>query len=447
MTTDSSPAPVTTTDPVTLLQDLIRFPSVNPPGAEGPCVLYVADLLRAAGLDVRLVGSDPERPNLVARLAGRGVAAPILLHAHADVVPVDGQDWTHPPFEGLLLDGHIWGRGAIDMKGGLAMMISAMLRFLEQGTQPPGDVLLAVSPDEECGSAVGAGYLVREYPELFAGVRDAIGEDGGAVFGCGDRRVYPIVVAEKRACWLRLTLRGQGGHGSRQGRSGTAIGKLATLLTTVDSGRLPTHVTPAVNLMLDQLAAMSPEPLAGRYRALRDEPGATVPYDLLPEADAVFLDSILRNTVNATIVRTSDKINMLPSLITVDLDGRILPGDWTVDDYLAELRQLVGQDADIELLLEGDQMPAPRLGPFYELLSDVLRTADPDGWPLPMLTTASTDARLFAGLGIACYGWLPLRVPPGSRYQDTMHAADERVPVDALRFGADCVHTMLARYR
>lgn len=447
MTAEATTGAITTTDPVPLLQDLIRFASVNPPGGEGPCVRHVAELLRGAGVECLLTGVDPERPNLVGRLPGRGAAPPLLLHAHADVVPVEGQDWSHPPFDGALRDGHVWGRGAIDMKGGLAMMLSAILRFRVDGAVPPGDVLLAVSPDEEAGSAVGAAHLVAEHAGLFADVRHAIGEDGGAVFTCGDRRTYPIVVAEKRACWLRVTLRGPGGHASRQGRSGTAMGKLARLLAAVLDGRMPAHVTPAVDLMLTTLAENSDEPLAGRYRALRAEPAAPVPYDLLPEPDAVVLDSILRNTVNATIVRTSDKINVLPSTITVDLDGRVLPGDWTVADYLGELRGLIGDEPEVELLLEGEPMPAPRLDAFYELLTDVLREADPEGLPLPMLTTASTDARLFASLGIACYGWLPLRVPPGSRYQDTMHAADERVPVDALRFGADRVHRMIERYR
>jgi acetylornithine deacetylase/succinyl-diaminopimelate desuccinylase-like protein len=446
MTAEASTNEIATTDPVPMLQDLIRFASVNPPGGEGPCVRHVADLLRAAGVECLLTGVDPDRPNLVARLRGRGEAPPLLLHAHADVVPVDGQDWAHPPFDGALRDGHVWGRGAIDMKGGLAMMLSAVLRFRSDGVEPPGDVVLALSPDEEAGSAVGAAHLVAEHADLFAGVRHAIGEDGGAVFTCGDRRTYPIVVAEKRACWLRVTLRGPGGHASRQGRSGTAMGQLARLLTAVHDRRMPAHVTPAVDLMLAELAANSPEPLAGRFRALRADPTATVPYDLLSEPDAVFLDSILRNTVNATIVRTGDAVNVLPSTITVDLDGRILPGAWTVADYLDELRVLIG-DQEFEVLVEGEPMPAPELGSFYRLLTDVLLEADPDGLPLPMLMTASTDARLFASLGIACYGWLPLRVPPGTRYQDTMHAADERVPVDALRFGADRVHRMIERYR
>jgi acetylornithine deacetylase/succinyl-diaminopimelate desuccinylase-like protein len=225
------------------------------------------------------------------------------------------------------------------------------------------------------------------------------------------------------------------------------MGKLARLLTVLASCRLPAHLTTGVDLMLAELISISPEPLAGRLQAVRSDPRTPVPRDLLPEPDAVYLDSVLRHTVNATIIATSEKINMIPSLITVDLDGRILPGPWTVDDYLAELRAVIGPDAEIELLLEGDPMPEPVLGAFYDVLVRVLREADPDGIPLPMVTPASTDARLFAGLGIACYGWMPMLLPPGARYQDAMHAADERIPVDALHFGADCMRRVLLSYR
>jgi acetylornithine deacetylase/succinyl-diaminopimelate desuccinylase-like protein len=434
-------------DPAPLLQRLIRFPTVNPPGDEGPCVSYVADLLRDAGIEVRLLAAEPGRPNLIARVPGRGVAPALLLHAHADVVPVDGQEWTVPPFEGRLADGHIWGRGAIDMKGGLAMMLAVLLRMRVEDSLPAGDVLLAVSPDEECGSEVGVRFLVDRHAGLFDKVAYAVGEDGGAVFGGARRRLHPIVVAEKRACWLRVTLRGRDGHASRQGWSGTAMAALGRMLGALDEGRLPAHATPGFDRMAAELAAVLPEPLAGHIQALRTDPDARVPYDLLPEPDAVYLDSVLRNTVNATVVRAGDKINMIPAQITVDLDGRILPGELTTADYLAELRGLIGDEPRIEVLLEGRRMPDPVFGAFYDSLVEVLREADPDGVSIPMITPASTDARLFAGLGIACYGWLPLLLPPGSRYQDTMHAADERVPVEALRFGADCVHRLLLRYR
>ncbi|MFE1265133.1 M20/M25/M40 family metallo-hydrolase [Streptomyces albogriseolus] len=436
------------TDPVPLLQQMIRFRGVNPPGNEGACVRHVAALMEGIGADVKLLGSDPERPNLVARVRGAGLAPPLLLHAHADVVPTDGQQWTHPPFEGKIIDGHVWGRGAIDMLGSLSMMVSALLRMHAEGAAPAGDVVLAVSPDEEAGSRAGAGHLVREHPDLFDGIAHAVGEDGGAVLSCLPRRVHPIVVAEKRACWMRLTVRGRGGHASRQGWSGTAMSKLARLLARLEEGRLPRHVTPALDRMLDALAAAADEPLAGRLRDLRDPDGkAEIPYDLLPEADAVYLDSVLRNTVNATIVRTPEKINMLPAEFSVDFDGRILPGGWTVEDFRTELRELIGPEGDLDLLLEGDPMPPPVFGGFFDTIASVMRDADPDGLPLPMITPASTDARLFAGLGIACYGWVPMLLPAGSRYQDAMHAADERVPVDAVRFGADRFHDLLLRYR
>lgn len=435
-------------DPVPLLQRLIRFRSVNPPGDEGECVRFIADVLERAGAETRMVAKDPDRPNLVARIPGAGTAPPLLLHAHADVVPTDGQQWTHPPFCGDIIDGHVWGRGAIDMKGGLAMMVSSLLRLRAEGAAPAGDVLVAVSPDEEAGSAVGARYLVREHPDLVSSAAYAIGEDGGAVMSCLPRRVHPIVVAEKRACWMRVTLRGRGGHASRQGWSGTTMGKLARMLTVLEHRRMPVHLTPALQRMLTELAAAADEPLAGALRELQSgAPDAVAPFHLMSEADAVYLDSVMRHTANATIVRTSEKINILPAEITVDIDGRVLPGGWTADDYRAELRELIGPEPEVELLLEGDPMPDPVFGSFYGSLVGVLGAADPDGVPLPMITPASTDARLFSGLGIACYGWLPMSLSAGSRYQDAMHGADERVPVDALRFGADCLHRLLLRYR
>ncbi|RFU83412.1 M20/M25/M40 family metallo-hydrolase [Streptomyces triticagri] len=436
-------------DPIPILQRLIRFRSVNPPGDERECAEYVAELLAGAGIESELLGPDPERPNLVARIPGRGEAPPLLLHAHSDVVPTGGQQWTHPPFDGLLIDGEVWGRGAIDMKGGLAMMLAALLTLHQRGEAPAGDVVLAVVPDEENGSRAGAGWLTAERPDLFEGIPYAIGEDGGAALTFRpDRRFHPVGVAEKRACWLRLTLRGRGGHASRQGWPDLAVHKLTDLLTALRDQRLPTHITPALDRMLAELSGAVDQELAAELTALRKGERSTVPYELLDVADAVYLDSLLRHTVNATVIRTSDKINMIPDEITVDLDGRILPGDFTVEDYIGELREVVGPEVEIELLLEGSRTPKaePELSPFYERLVEILREADPEGVPLPVITPASTDARLFANLGMDCYGWLPMLLPAGSRYQDRMHDADERVPADAVRFGADCLYRLLGAH-
>jgi acetylornithine deacetylase/succinyl-diaminopimelate desuccinylase-like protein len=435
-------------DPIPVLQALIRIDTTNPPGSETACTRYVAGLLAEAGLDARLLGPLPDRANLVARIPGDGLAPPLVLQAHADVVPTTGQRWSHPPFCGDIIDGHVWGRGAVDMKGGLAMMLAALLRLRAEGRRPAGDVVLAVVADEEAGSQHGAHYLVHEHAHLFAGARYCVGEDGGAGLTMGGLRLHPIVVAEKRGGWLRATLRGPGGHASRR-RPGTALQRLAELLGRLYRDRLPTHITPAADRMLLELAKVAPAPLSDQLSALRDGGPGGIDEALagLPADDAAYLDSITRHTANPTIVRTPEKINMIPAEVSVDIDGRILPGGYTLADFLGELRPLLGPDVELELLLEGEPMPDPRFGPFYDLLVDLVRELDTRAHPVPMMTPASTDARLFAQLGMECYGWLPMRLPPGSRYHELLHAADERIPVDSVRFGADSLYQLLTRYR
>ncbi|HZA22186.1 MAG TPA: M20/M25/M40 family metallo-hydrolase, partial [Dehalococcoidia bacterium] len=165
--------------PPELLQNLIRFNTTNPPGNERPCIEYLNRLLTEAGFSTTILAKDPERPNLITRLAGQGKAPPLLLYGHVDVVTTERQTWQHPPFDGQLLDGYIWGRGALDMKGGIVMMLAAILRAREEGHLPAGDVVLAVVSDEEAGGYFGARYLVEEHSQLFHGICYAIGEFGG----------------------------------------------------------------------------------------------------------------------------------------------------------------------------------------------------------------------------------------------------------------------------
>jgi acetylornithine deacetylase/succinyl-diaminopimelate desuccinylase-like protein len=434
-------------DPVPILQALIRLDTTNPPGNETLCARYVADLLAGAGIESTLVGMAPERANLVARIPGEGLAPPLVLQAHADIVPTTGQAWSRPPLSGDIVDGHVWGRGAVDMKGGLAMMLAALLRLRARGDRPAGDVILAVVADEEAGSVYGAHHLVHEHAALFDGARYCVGEDGGAGLNLGGLRVHPIVVAEKRGGWIRVTMRGAGGHASRR-RPDTAVSQLAALLSGLYGTRLPTHITPAADRMLQELAKVLPDDLGQQMEALRAGDGdPDVLLAGLPADDAVYLDSVTRHTANPTIVRTSEKINMIPSVTSVDIDGRILPGGFTLDDFLAEVRPLLDPRAEVELLLEGEPMPDPRFGPFYDLLVTLVGELDPQAVALPMITPASTDARLFAQLGMECYGWLPMRLPAGSRYHELLHAADERIPVESVRFGAESLGQLLRRYR
>src|SRR5215472_17494172 len=170
----------TTPTPAETLQRLIRFDTTNPPGNEGPCLDYLMSLFRARGIACQRLGASPERPNLVLRVPGRGQAPPLLMQGHVDVVTTTGQPWTHPPFGGQVVNGWIWGRGALDMKGGVAMMVTALLRCLDHDRQPSGDVLFCCLADEEAGGALGAQYLVQQHAALFEGIRHGIGEGGAS---------------------------------------------------------------------------------------------------------------------------------------------------------------------------------------------------------------------------------------------------------------------------
>ena len=253
--------------PVELLQTLISFDTTNPPGNEKDCIEYLRALLDLAGFESVTLGRSPDRPNLVTRLEGRGEAPPLLLHGHVDVVPAGGGDWVHPPFGGRQVDGYLWGRGALDMKGGIVMMLSALLRLKREKIFPPGDVVLALVSDEEAGGEFGTKYLVENHKELFAGIRYAVGEFGGFSFPIARRRFYPIMVAEKQICVLRATIRGAAGHGSLRPRDG-ATAKLARVLGRLERRPLPVHVTPVAKEMFQSVSSSLSFPLSGLFRLL-----------------------------------------------------------------------------------------------------------------------------------------------------------------------------------
>jgi acetylornithine deacetylase/succinyl-diaminopimelate desuccinylase-like protein len=424
-----------------LLQELIRFDTTNPPGNEAACIDFIRRQLQEAGCETQTYEQEPGRPNLVSRLPG-GDAPPLLLQGHVDVVTTVGQDWTHPPFDGRLEDGYVWGRGALDMKAGVAMLVNAFLRAKREGTQLPGDLVLVVLSDEENGGNLGAKFLVEEHPELFAGMRYALGEFGGFTLHAGGKRFYPIQVAEKQICWLKATVRGPGGHGAMINRGGT-MARLARLLTDLDRKRLPVHVTPVVRESIEAIAAALPRPQAAVMRALL-QPRLTDGALRLLGAQASLFEPMLRNTVNATIVRGGAKINVVPSEIELELDGRALPG-FTPEQLIAEVHAIAGDDIEIELVRHDPGPAEPDLG-LFETLGGVIRELDPEGIPIPLLQIGVTDGRFFSRAGVQTYGFLPMRLPEGFAFTKLIHAADERIPVDALEFGAEAVWRAVQRF-
>jgi acetylornithine deacetylase/succinyl-diaminopimelate desuccinylase-like protein len=441
MASDETTMPAIYQRPADLLQSLIRFDTTNPPGNESECLSFINGILTNAGIETKILTKSPERPNLIARLPGRGNAAPLLLYGHVDVVTTEKQQWQHPPFEGKLVDDYVWGRGTLDMKGGIAMMMAAFLRAKAENMKPAGDIVLTIVSDEEAGGDFGAKFLVENHPEEFAGIHYAIGEFGGFTLSVGKRRFYPIQVAEKQICWLRVTLRGPGGHGSIPVRGG-AMAKLSCFLQQLNARRLPVHITKPARLMFGTMASA----LGGASGLLIGQllnPWLTDGVlNLLGERGRLF-DPLLHNTASPTILQGSDKINVIPSEVTVELDGRLLPG-FAPDDLVAELRTIVGEEAEFEMLRYDPGPSEPDMG-LFDSLADILKEADPNGIPVPMLLSGVTDGRFFSRLGIQTYGFLPMPLPEEFNFSQTIHSADEKIPVDAVEFGANAIYRALQR--
>jgi acetylornithine deacetylase/succinyl-diaminopimelate desuccinylase-like protein len=428
---------------VELLQRLIRFDTTNPPGNEAECIEFIRGLVDEAGVETEVYAREPGRPNLVARVAGKRGGRPLLLQGHVDVVTTSGQRWQRPPFGGELVDGYVWGRGAVDMKGGVAMLVSAFLRAARGEIEPAGDLIIVVLCDEEAGGDYGAKFLVEDHAHLFEGVRYALSEFGGFTLHLGGRRFYPIQVAEKQMCWLKATIRGAGGHGAMINRGGT-MWRLARFLRDLDRKPLPVHVTPVAKEMLERIAAEAPQPQRGVLLSLL-RPRLTDRVLPLLGTMRRTTEPLLRNTVTATIVRAGEKINVVPAEIELELDGRALPG-FGPDELMGELREVVGSDVELELVRHDPGPNKPDLA-LFDTLAGVLREVDPGGVPVPLLQIGVTDARFFSRLGIQTYGFLPMRLPTGLDFLSLIHAADERVPADAIEFGTDAIARALERVR
>jgi acetylornithine deacetylase/succinyl-diaminopimelate desuccinylase-like protein len=427
-------------DPIELLRDLIRFDTTNPPGSEEACVAFVESLLRDHGIESERYEKAAGRPNLIARHTGSNGGPPLMLYGHVDVVTTAGQQWTQPPFGAELVDGYVWGRGALDMKSGVAMCIAAFVAAHESGSPTP--LQLVILSDEENGGDVGARFLAEDRPEVFEGARHALGEFGGATQWIGGKRFYPIQVAEKQMCWLRVHVRGTGGHGAL-GVKGGAMRKLGDVLRTLDRKEPPVHIIPLVREWFEAMADELPRPQALLLRRLLDPRTADLAVRALG-ARGRLLNRVIRNTVSATIVHGGDKINVIPSDIELQLDGRILPGQ-TPDDLIRELRDLVGPDVEFELIRHDPGPPDPDLS-FYEPLAQIVRELDPGSVPLPMLQAGVTDARFLSRAGIQTYGYLPLKLPQDFEPFPLIHNADERVPAEALAFGVEAITQAIARY-
>jgi acetylornithine deacetylase/succinyl-diaminopimelate desuccinylase-like protein len=426
----SHPAGPTAQDEVAgIASDLIRIDTSNPGDHSGPGERFaaerVAGLLAEVGLEPTVLESHPKRASVVTRIEGQDRSRPaLLIHGHLDVVPADPADWRVHPFSGENEDGCVWGRGAVDMKDMDAMMLAVARQRLREGRRPPRDVVLAFLADEEAGGKWGARWLVDNHPGLFDGVTEAIGEVGGFSATIGGRRLYLIQTAEKGIAWMRLTARGTAGHGSML-QPDNAVTELAEAVGRIGRHEWPVRLTPATRAFLDEAAA-----------ALGVDVGHGDCRDLIAKLGPVsrLVGATVSNTTNPSVLAAGYKVNVVPQVATAQVDGRFLPG--FEDEFFAEVDGLLGPGVQREFIHHDVAVQTTLDGALADAMAAALLSEDPEGGVVPYCLSAGTDAKSFSRLGIRCFGFSPLRLPADLDFAGMFHGVDERVPVDALRFGA-----------
>ncbi|BCY12491.1 M20/M25/M40 family metallo-hydrolase [Actinoplanes sp. L3-i22] len=427
-----------TDEVVGLCQDLLRIDTTNTGDprttvGERLAAEYVAEKLADAGIESRILESAPKRTNLVARIPGadrsRGA---LLVHGHLDVVPADKREWSVDPFSGEIKDGYLWGRGAVDMKDFDAMVLAVVRDWQRTGYTPPRDIVLAYTADEEAGMEYGSQWLVNNHADLFEGATEAIGEVGGYSYTVNDNlRLYLVQTAEKGLDWLRLHASGRPGHGSFI-HDDNAVTALAEAVSAVGRHRFPVVVTPTVRAFLEQISE------ALRIDLNPDDPELAIA-KLGPIANLI--GATIRNTANPTRLEAGYKDNVIPGRASATIDCRTLPGQ--AESFLAELRDIIGPDVEIEHVHQQPAVETEFGGPLVEAMGAALRAEDPGARTVPYLMSGGTDAKAFSTLGIRCFGFAPLQLPPDLNFAALFHGIDERVPVEGLKFGVRVLDRLL----
>jgi acetylornithine deacetylase/succinyl-diaminopimelate desuccinylase-like protein len=443
------------------LRSLIRIPSVNPPGnpaaagghdsrgGETRAAAYCAEVLASAGIPAEVLETEPGRGSCFARLRASvpNPDPPLILLSHIDVVPVEAHAWTRDPFGAELVDGEVWGRGAVDMKSMVAMELSVMQELQRSGAALRRDVILAAVADEEAGGTYGALHWIHERPDLFADADGrpaaaALNEIGGYSMTIRGRRFYAVQVAEKGIIWTRVRATGTPSHGSMPSPDNAAI-KLANAVSRLAAAPRPARVIPVVRRFFDGLGLSDVADLAERGADIEAMAGLADAVD-----DPVLrrsLSAMLRDTVTPNVIHVGHKMNVVPGSGEAEIDVRTLPGTDQAA-FLAHLQEVAGQEVVVESVHTMPPVEAPSDSEIAGLMDAALREADPEATPLQMMITPGTDAKALGLLGIPTYGFTPLRLRPEEPFLSLFHANDERIPVSALRFGLPVLHEVVRRF-
>jgi acetylornithine deacetylase/succinyl-diaminopimelate desuccinylase-like protein len=425
-----NPLPDITSEVVEIVRDLIKIDTSNYGDGSGPgealAAEYVEAKLKEVGIDCkRYETTSAKRQGVNARIPGKNPERPaLLLHGHLDVVPAQAKDWTYDPFAAEIHDGMIWGRGAVDMKDGDGILLAMVRAWARNGVQPDRDIILDFLPDEEAGSEHGSAWLVKKHPEWYRDANQAVGEVGGFSLTLRDDvRLYLVQTAEKGIRWMKLRAEGTAGHGSFLNND-NAVTRLAEAVAAVGNHKFDLALTPTVR---DFIKAVSD--------ALGIELSADDPEELLAQLGPIarIIGATLSNTANPTMLNAGYKHNVIPGNAEAMIDGRFLPG--FEDELIKDIENLLPPGVVLEDVVKGIALEAPFEGALIEAMSAAIKAEDPYGIPVPYTVSGGTDAKAFSTLGITCYGFLPLLLPPELDFSAMFHGVDERVPVTGLEFG------------
>ena len=411
-----------------VLARLIRFKTVNPPGNERECQQWLASYLQEAGLEVELIGAEPERPNLVARLQGDEPGPVLGYLSHVDTVLAEPDDWTHDPWSGEVHDGHLWGRGALDMKAQTAAEAVAAATLARSGWRPArGELKVIAVVDEETGGRLGAQWLTEERPDA-ARVDWLVNEGGGPVMPYGERRLYPVCCAEKGTFRFSVRARGVAGHASFPGYGDNALLKLAPVITRLGERRTAFDVADEPRAMLEALGEDPADPQAAIDHVRAIEPRL-----------AVMLEPTLRVTAVPTRIFASEKINVIPARAELQVDCRVPPG-MDGEATMRRVRELVGSGEGLEISfmeqVVGNRSPIDT--PLMAAIGDWVSENDPGAETIPSVLPAFTDSRWFRAAfpDCAAYGFFPQRHQSTYEFWSMVHSNDERIDLRDLAFAA-----------
>ncbi len=424
---------------VQLLSEYLRIDTTNPPGNEDRATAFLSRILSEEDIDCQVHESAPGRSNLYARLKGDGSKRPVVLLSHSDVVPADRAYWSVDPFGGLVRDGYIWGRGALDMKNlGIAELV--VFLALHRNRFPlKRDVIFLVTADEEAGGSAGARWITRNRPELVADAEFLINESGKGRVENG-KAIYSIDITEKSPCWVRLVARGEPGHGSRP-KPNSAVNRLIRALNAIMDYKPPVKVTDAAERYFEGIAHLQNDGYRQRFTRIRESVrDSRFLADLLRNQHHA---AILRNTISITMLQGSDKINIIPQTATAELDCRLLPGE-EPEDFVRELKRVVGDDGiEMETLLNFGNSSSPFDSLLVDSVREVVSRHHAHVDVVPNILSGFTDSHYFRDLGIHSYGFMPFLLIDDDLRR--IHGNDERISVENMERGPRILYEVIEK--